>query len=76
LIESNADVSPRIECERQIISGPNAMNELALAYSRGSKGDRIDVIRQALELAGGEVNKVAEGLGISRSTVWRLGKSV
>ena len=51
------------------------MNTLALAYSRASKAERATVVRKALELTGGEVQKVAEGLGISRSTVWRLGRA-
>jgi len=50
------------------------MNALALAYSRAPMSERTSIVRQALNLVGGEVNKVAEGLGISRSTVWRLNK--
>lgn len=50
------------------------MNALALAYSRAPKQERATIVRQALNLVGGEVSKVVEGLGISRSTVWRLGK--
>ena len=52
----------------------NNMNTLALAYSRAPMSERSSIVRQALTLVGGEVNKVAEGLGISRSTVWRLNK--
>jgi len=52
----------------------NSMNALALAYSRAPMSERSSIVRQALSLVGGEVNKVAEGLGISRSTVWRLNK--
>ena len=51
----------------------NNMNALALAYSRAPKQERATIVRKALVLAGGQVNKVATGLGISRSTVWRLG---
>jgi len=47
---------------------------LALAYSRASKEQRPMIVRTAMEMTRGEVNKVAIGLGISRSTVWRLGK--
>lgn len=50
------------------------MNDLAVAYSRASKNDRAQIVRKALALKDGEVQKVADGLGISRSTVWRLGK--
>jgi propionate catabolism operon transcriptional regulator len=50
------------------------MNDLAVAYSRASKNDRAEIVRKALELKDGEVQKVADGLGISRSTVWRLSK--
>jgi transcriptional regulator with PAS, ATPase and Fis domain len=59
------------------LPGPiDSMNALALAYSRAPKHGRAEIVREALKVVGGEVNKVAEGLGISRSTVWRLGKSV
>ncbi|HEX4855582.1 MAG TPA: propionate catabolism operon regulatory protein PrpR [Limnobacter sp.] len=51
------------------------MNELALAYSRASKVDRPAIVKKALQLTGGEVSKVVQGLGVSRSTVWRLARS-
>lgn len=50
------------------------INSLALSYSRASKQDRGAIVRKALEVCGGQVQQVADGLGISRSTVWRLGK--
>lgn len=52
------------------------MNDLALAYSRASKTDRAAIVLKAMELTHGEVQQVAAGLGISRSTVWRLGKGL
>ena len=52
----------------------STMNELALAYSRAAKSNRAAIIQSALKLTDGQVQKVAAGLGVSRSTVWRLGK--
>ncbi|HEX4843227.1 MAG TPA: propionate catabolism operon regulatory protein PrpR [Limnobacter sp.] len=51
-----------------------SMDKLALAYQRADKTQRAAIVKNALALAGGEVGKVMTGLGISRSTVWRLSK--
>lgn len=54
----------------------HAMNELALAYTRASKENRAAIVQTALKLANGEVQRAADGLGLSRSTIWRLGKAI
>lgn len=51
------------------------MNDLALAYRHADKLERHSIIQHALELVGGEVQKAATGLGVSRSTVWRMSRS-
>lgn len=55
-------------------AGAASMDELALAYQRAEKSQRPAIVNKALQLSGGEVAKVVQGLGLSRSTVWRLGK--
>lgn len=50
------------------------MDQLALAYRRADKVERAKIVLQALDAASGEVQKVAAGLGVSRSTVWRLAR--
>lgn len=48
---------------------------LALQYAQAKAHQRPDLIRKALAMSGGEVQKVAAALGVSRSTVWRLMKA-
>lgn len=45
--------------------------DCAIRYHQSIKLDRPVIVREALELADGEVNAVAKAFGISRSTVWR-----
>lgn len=52
----------------------SSMDQLALAYQRASKGEKPTLVKKALALAHGDVAKVVKGLGISRSTVWRLSR--
>lgn len=47
-------------------------DQLALQYMQASQRDKPAVVRQAMRVCEGEVQKVASMLGISRSTVWRL----
>lgn len=65
---------PRGGNEEVLAEPSERMDELALAYGRAGKEERAALVRQALMLTGGEVHAVAAGLGVSRSTVWRLGK--
>ena len=40
------------------------------------KENRAAIVQTALKLANGEVQRAADGLGLSRSTIWRLGKAI
>jgi len=44
---------------------------LAVTYHQATKAQRARVVKQAVELAGGEIQKVASSFGVSRSTIWR-----
>lgn len=53
------------------VAEPVDLGKLALAYHQAGKSQRASLVRQAVELAEGEIQRVALNFGVSRSTIWR-----
>lgn len=58
------------------LTDQNPWAELVYRYRQVPPAERPDIVRQMLNLTGGEVGKAAKALGVSRSTVWRMSRSI